>query len=112
MVPHGIAVSLTAPEAFRFTFPAAPERHLRAGHLLDPSADSPNDEAALLPGVLIRLMRDIELPAGVAAVGFGPEDVDDLVTGALKQQRLLAIAPCAVTAADLDRIFRRSMALW
>ena len=30
MVPHGMAVSLTAPEAFRWTFEASPERHLRA----------------------------------------------------------------------------------
>ena len=36
MVPHGMAVSLTAPEAFRWTFEAAPERHLRAAELLDP----------------------------------------------------------------------------
>ena len=36
MVPHGMAVSLTAPEAFRFTFDAAPERHLHAARLLDP----------------------------------------------------------------------------
>ena len=36
MVPHGMAVSLTAPEAFRWTFEASPERHLRAAALLAP----------------------------------------------------------------------------
>jgi hydroxyacid-oxoacid transhydrogenase len=112
LVPHGMSVSLTAPEAFRFTFPAAPERHLRAARLLDPSADTPSDPAGLLPDVLIRLMRDIGIPDGVGAVGFGDDDVDDLVEGALKQQRLLATAPRPVEDADLAEIFRRSMSLW
>jgi hydroxyacid-oxoacid transhydrogenase len=112
MVPHGMAVSLTAPEVFRFTFEASPERHRRAARLLESSADTPSDESALLPDVLARLMRDIGIPDGVAAVGFGPDDVDDLVDGALKQQRLLATAPKDVTADDLSGIFRRSMSLW
>ncbi|HEY3632333.1 MAG TPA: hydroxyacid-oxoacid transhydrogenase [Jatrophihabitantaceae bacterium] len=109
MVPHGMSVSLTAPEAFRFTFEAAPDRHVRAAQLLDPDV-APGPDA--LPTALITLMRDIGIPAGVAAVGFGDADVDDLVEGALKQQRLLAIAPKPVTAEDLAGIFRRSMRLW
>jgi alcohol dehydrogenase class IV len=112
MVPHGMAVSLTAPEAFRFTFDAAPERHLRAARLLDPSVESATDDSRLLPAVLTRLMRDIGLPDGVAAVGFGAADVDGLVAGALKQQRLLDTAPRPVTADDLAGIFHRSMSLW
>jgi alcohol dehydrogenase class IV len=112
MVPHGMAVALTAPEAFRFTFAAAPERHLRAARLLEPDAETPSDAAGALPEVLLRLMRHIGLPAGIAAVGFGPEDVDALVGGALKQQRLLDTAPCAVHVEDLAGIFERSMQLW
>jgi hydroxyacid-oxoacid transhydrogenase len=111
LVPHGMAVSLTAPEAFRFTFPAVPERHLRAAQLLEPAAELA-DDATALPGVLTRLMRDIGLPDGVAAVGFGAGDVPELVDGAMKQQRLLATAPCPVTAEDLAGIFDRSMSLW
>ena len=57
-------------------------------------------------------MRDIGIPAGIGAVGFGERDVDDLVDGALKQQRLLATAPGTVTADDLAGIFRRSISLW
>jgi hydroxyacid-oxoacid transhydrogenase len=112
LVPHGMAVSLTAAEAFRFTFPAAPDRHLRAARLLDPSAEVASDPAALLPDTLTRLMRDIGMPDGLAAVGFGDDDVDDLVEGALKQQRLLATAPRPVEADDLAAIFRCSMSLW
>jgi alcohol dehydrogenase class IV len=111
LVPHGMAVSLTAPEAFRFTFGAAPDRHLRAAQLLAPDVDAALDEGTL-PAVLTALMRDIGLPGGVAAVGFGPADIDELVDGALKQQRLLATAPRPVRAEDLAGIFERSMDLW
>jgi hydroxyacid-oxoacid transhydrogenase len=112
MVPHGMAVALTAPEAFRFTFEASPQRHRRAAQLLEPDADPPSDAAALLPEVLVRLMRDIGIPDGIGAVGFGSNDVDDLVDGAVKQQRLLATAPRKATPDDLGTIFRRSMSLW
>ena len=112
MVPHGMSVALTAPEAFRFTFDASPERHVRVAELLAPDADQPSEAAEFLPTVLADLMRDIDLPNGVGAVGFGDADVDDLVEGALKQQRLLATCPKEVTADDLAGIFRRSMSLW
>jgi alcohol dehydrogenase class IV len=110
IVPHGMAVSLTAPAAFRFTFDAAPERHLRAARLLDP--DSAVDGPDALPRVLVRLMRDIGLPNGLAAVGYGDADVDDLVEGSLQQQRLLATAPREVTGDDLAGVIRGSMELW
>jgi hydroxyacid-oxoacid transhydrogenase len=112
MVPHGMAVSLTAPESFRFTFAASPERHRRAAGLLAPGFDAPSDASAHLPDVLARLMRDIGIPDGMAAVGFEDADVDELVGGAIKQQRLLATAPRPVTEDDLGAIFRRSMSLW
>ncbi|KRF16748.1 alcohol dehydrogenase [Nocardioides sp. Soil797] len=111
MVPHGMAVSLTAPEAFRFTFEASPERHLAAARLLDPNTDTSAGPDAL-PDVLSALMRDIGLPNGLAEVGYGSADVDDLVDGTLKQQRLLATAPREATPDDLAAIFTNSMEHW
>ncbi len=112
MVPHGMAVALTAPEAFRFTFDASPERHLRAAALLDGEAAAGGDGADLLPAVLTSLMRDIGLPNGIGAVGYAEADVDDLVAGTLQQQRLLATAPREATEDDLAGILRRSLELW
>jgi len=112
MVPHGMSVSLTAPESFRFTFEASPERHLRAAQLLEPDADRPRDDADLLPGVLTRLMNDIGIPNGIGAVGYDESEVDDLVEGSLKQQRLLTTSPRPVDADALAGIFRRSVELW
>ena len=112
MVPHGMSVSLTAPEAFRFTFDSAPERHLRAAQLLAPGADTPSDPAELLPTVLAELLRDIDIPNGIEAVGFSEGDVPDLVDGTMKQQRLLATCPKDVTEDDIARIFTRSLHLW
>ncbi len=110
IVPHGMAVSLTAPEAFRFTFDASPERHLKAARLLEPEVSGSGPE--VLPGVLTRLMRDIHIPNGLAEVGYATGDVDDLVAGAVQQQRLLATAPKTVTDEDLAQVFQASMEHW
>jgi hydroxyacid-oxoacid transhydrogenase len=112
LVPHGMSVSLTAPEAFRFTFEAAPERHLHAAELLAPQQDRPDEPAERLPAALLSLMRDIGVPNGIGGVGYGEADVDGLVEGALKQQRLLAVAPREVRGDDLAKIFRQSLGLW
>ena len=112
MVPHGMAVSLTAPAAFRFTFDAAPERHVRAAELLAPGATRPDNIADFLPQVLTELMRDVGIPAGIGAVGFGEGDIDSLVEGTMKQQRLLATAPVEVTEDDVAQILDESLELW
>ena len=112
MVPHGMSVSLTAPEAFRFGFPSAPERHLRAASLLAPDADKLNDEREQLPSVLVSLMRDIGIPNGIGAVGYTERDIPDLVPGTMKQQRLLATCARTPTEDDIADIFAKSMQNW
>jgi alcohol dehydrogenase class IV len=112
MVPHGMAVALTAPEAFRFTYEAGPERHVRAAALLDPELGQRGDPAESLPSALLRLMRDIGIPDGIGAVGYTGADVPDLVVGTMKQQRLLATSPREVTDEDVAGILTRSLSLW
>jgi hydroxyacid-oxoacid transhydrogenase len=112
MVPHGMSVSLTAPEAFRFSFESAPERHLTAARLMAPDRDKLNDPKEQLPTVLTELMRDIGIPNGIGAVGYTESDIPDLVPGTMKQQRLLATCPRTVTEDDIADIFGKSIENW
>jgi alcohol dehydrogenase class IV len=112
MVPHGQSVSLTAPEAFRFCFDAAPDRHLRAASLLAPWMDKLDDPSEQLPAALTALMRDIGIPNGIGAVGYTEDDVPDLVPGTMKQQRLLATCPKTPDEDDIARILTHSIENW
>ncbi|MEO3824527.1 hydroxyacid-oxoacid transhydrogenase [Actinomadura sp. B10D3] len=112
LVPHGMSVSLTAPEAFRFTYQARPERHVRAAELLDPRLDRPNDPAEHLPLAVLNLMRDIGIPDGIGGVGYAEGDIPGLVEGTMKQQRLLATSPRPVNEDAVAEIFKRSLRLW
>ncbi|HWT24570.1 MAG TPA: hydroxyacid-oxoacid transhydrogenase [Solirubrobacteraceae bacterium] len=110
-VPHGHSVIVTAPAAFRFTYDADPERHHRVAELLagEPIVAPGRDS---LPRALIALMRDIGAPSGIAELGYGEDDVQALVAGATKQQRLLAVAPKEVGEDDLGRIVGASLRNW
>jgi hydroxyacid-oxoacid transhydrogenase len=117
MVPHGQSVALTAPEAFRFSFPSGPERHLHAAGLLAPGQDARGQDVPArpeerLPAALISLMRDIGTPNGIGAVGYTEADIADLVPGTMKQQRLLATCARPVTEDDIAGIFARSIENW
>ncbi|MGH2969432.1 MAG: hydroxyacid-oxoacid transhydrogenase, partial [Solirubrobacteraceae bacterium] len=110
-VPHGHSVIVTAPAAFRFTYDAAPERHHTVAELLagEPIPDPGPDT---LPELLRQLMRDVGAPSGIAELGYTEDDVPALVEGALKQQRLLVVAPKEVGDADLTHILDASMRNW
>lgn len=110
-VPHGHSVIVTAPAAFRFTYEAMPARHHDVVELL---TGERNEEAGAeaLPIALRDLMRDVGAARGIAELGYDADDVPALVEGALKQQRLLVIAPREPSAEDLREIFMASLENW
>jgi len=114
LIPHGMAVTLNAPAVFRFTASANPERHLYAARLMgaDTSAVKSEEAGELLAGVIIRLMRQTGMPNGLKAVGYGPEDVDELVAGTLPQHRVTKLSPRPADAAALKQLFLDAMTYW
>ena len=114
MVPHGIAVVIDAPAAFRFTARANPARHLEAAAAMgaDVAGAKPEDAGEILAQAFIRLMRATGLPSGIAALGYGEADVTALAAGAYAQQRPLVMAPCRVSQQDLEGIYRDALRYW
>jgi hydroxyacid-oxoacid transhydrogenase len=114
LVPHGMAVILNAPAVFRWTASANPARHLLAARLLGADTDGvrPEDAGSVLADAIIGIMRELEMPSGLAAVGYGPEDVDALVAGTLPQHRVTKLSPRPADADDLRRLFLNAMSYW
>ena len=114
LIPHGLSVVLNAPAVFRFTASADPERHRYAAGLmcLDAAGADADVVGELLADALITLMRRAGMPNGLAAVGYGPHDVDQLVAGTLPQHSVTRLSPRPASAADLRQLFLDSMTLW
>ncbi len=111
MVPHGAAVVATAAAAFEFTYPTAPERHLRAAELLGANLAGVTvaNGSDVLPATLLGIVADTGGPTGLRDFGYSAKDLPGLVDGALKQRRLLVCCPRDVTARDLERVIAGSM---
>ena len=73
---------------------------------------SERDAREALPGALVALMRDIGVPNGLTALGYGERDIPALIDGTLKQPRLLSGAPRAVGAAEIGAILHDSLRCW
>jgi hydroxyacid-oxoacid transhydrogenase len=114
IVPHGMAVVLNAPAAFRFTGPARPERHLEAARLMGAKVKGagPAQAGELLAEAVIQLMKATGMPNGLAAVGYSDADLDRLVEGTLPQRRVTALCPRPFDPGDLRDLFRDSLELW
>jgi alcohol dehydrogenase class IV len=114
LVPHGTSVSVTAPAAFAYTYPASPERHLRAAELLGADVQGVSELAGreLLPRALVALMRDVGIANGLGELGYDEGDVPGLVEGGMQQQRMHGGCPRPLNAAVLGDVLQRSLKHW
>ena len=101
LIPHGLAVAVTAPAVFRFVADAVPERCTTAARLLDGGDD--------LAASLERLISDVGAPTSLRELGYEEDDLGRLVAGALDQRRLLVGAPKEAGAQELEALLRATL---
>ena len=114
IVPHGMSVALNAPPVFRFTGPACPERHLHAASVMGANITKASlDEAGdILADQIISIMKQLEMPNGLSAIGFTETDIPKLVEGTLPQHRVTKLSPRPAEAEDYEIMFKNAMKLW
>ena len=66
----------------------------------------------MLADGIVAVMKQAGLPNGLSAVGFGPDDLDDLVAGTLPQKTVTVLSPRPASADDLRHLFEESLTLW
>jgi hydroxyacid-oxoacid transhydrogenase len=114
IVPHGMAVVLNAPAAFRFTASACPEKHLKAAEALgvDITRAKPADAGPILADRVIDFMRRLRIPNGLSGIGYTQDDIPRLVEGTLPQHRVIKLSPRPVGREELTQLFADAMRYW
>lgn len=114
MVPHGMSVILHTPAVARFTAPSSPARHLQAAAALgaDVQGATEDDAGEILATRVTELMQQLEMPNGLAEVGYTEADIPALVEGTLPQHRVTKLSPIPAGEDELTALFRDSLKVW
>ena len=114
LVPHGFSVILNAPAVFRFTAACGPERHLEAAAALgaNVSGVGKEDGGRVLADRIAWFMERLNVPNGLAAIGYTSSDIPALVEGTLPQHRVTKLSPRPAGPDELAKLFENSMTAW
>lgn len=106
IIPHGVSVAVSAPAVFRFTAASNPDRHLAAAEAFGVDITNVKRESAgeVLAEALTKFLADLgDQPAGLKALGFGREHIEELVEGTIPQARVLVLAPGLAKELEQER---------
>ena len=107
-LPHGVANAILLAPCMRFIRPAAVDKFAQVWDLI-PGADqhlSNEEKSHALVAWFSALVKELKLPDNLETLGITPDNIPDLVDGALNVQRLMKNVPCAVSAADVQSIYQ------
>ncbi|NQZ66685.1 MAG: iron-containing alcohol dehydrogenase [Lentisphaeria bacterium] len=113
-VPHGQAVIFGAAATMEFISDVLTEKHLKVLEILgmDTAKVKAEDAAKHIADYIRNLIRSLELPNGLSAIGYKDEHIPALTQGTFMQERLMVQSPKEVTQSDIEEIYTKSMSLW
>jgi alcohol dehydrogenase class IV len=110
-VSHGGSNALVLVPVMRFNMPEATPLYAEIARAVVPDIDAGNDQEAAdrLVALLESLIPEVGLQCRLQEAGVQDADVPDLVSGALRQERLLSYNVKAMTPDDIGAVYRASL---
>jgi len=108
-LPHGLSNSLVLPPVLRFNAQSVPSLYAQLLEFVNPYRNLTTD-AARCEGFIEELesiIDDVGLPKTLRECGIGRQDLPNLASDAMLQQRLLVNNPVVVTEHDALEIYNR-----
>ncbi|MCE4610451.1 MAG: iron-containing alcohol dehydrogenase [Desulfurococcales archaeon] len=110
IVPHGIATSIPAGYAFkRLTAYNFPKFREIVKLVKGVEVATPREAGEELFDYYMKLLEDLRVPTSLREIGYKEGDLEALVDGTLKQQRLLTLSPKRISKRDLEEIFKDAL---
>ena len=108
-LPHGLSNSLVLPPVLRFNAQSVPSLYAQLLEFVNPDSNL-NTDGARCEGFIEELesiIDDVGLPKTLRECGIGRQDLPNLASDAMLQQRLLVNNPVVVTEHDALEIYNR-----
>ena len=109
-VAHGLSNAIMLPVVMKHNFPAKLEKFAEIAVLLGEKVDglSKYEAASKSVDAVIKLVRDVGIPNGIAAIGAKEEDIPLLADRALK----MMFQPRPISTDELKEIYRSAMKIY
>jgi len=106
-VPHGLSNALVLRHVLEFNLSAAEPLYAELAEIVRPGlpATGQAERARAFIDEMASIGRDCQVPASLAAVGIGRDDLKKLAEDAMKQTRLLVNNPRELTLEDAYAIY-------
>jgi alcohol dehydrogenase class IV len=105
-VPHGLSNALVLRHVLEFNLQAAEALYAELGEIVKPGlGGSQAERARAFIDEMTSISRDCQVPASLADVGIGRDDLKKLAEDAMKQTRLLVNNPRQLTLDDAYAIY-------
>lgn len=106
-IPHGVSNAMLLAPVMRFNRPACQDRLAAVCDVISPGGGYQSQEEKALHVIdrLEGIVRHLDIPTSLRAMGISPGDLEDLVEAGMKVTRLLQNNPREVTAPDARALY-------